>query len=71
MAACSRCGEELEAGSLFCGNCGLHVEASGPAPVKSLPPLPPEATNRRGDHTLKPAGISLNNIPGDSSGSRL
>jgi Tfp pilus assembly protein PilF len=36
MAQCSRCGEELEAGSRFCGNCGLEVEASGPAPATSL-----------------------------------
>lgn len=41
MAACTRCGEELEAGSLFCGNCGLEVEASGPATVKSLPSSAP------------------------------
>ena len=38
MAACSRCGEELEPGSRFCGNCGLGVEASGPAPLTSPPP---------------------------------
>ena len=41
MAKCSRCGEELEAGSRFCGNCGLEVEASGPAPVTSPPPSAP------------------------------
>ena len=41
MAKCSRCGEELEAGSRFCGNCGLEVEASGPAPVNALSPSAP------------------------------
>jgi Tfp pilus assembly protein PilF len=30
MAECSRCGEALEPGSRFCGNCGLEVEAPGP-----------------------------------------
>jgi Tfp pilus assembly protein PilF len=32
LAACPRCGEELEAESRFCGNCGLPVEGPGPAP---------------------------------------
>lgn len=41
MAKCSRCDEELEAGSLFCGNCGLEVKASGPASVKTPPPSGP------------------------------
>ena len=41
MAKCSRCGEELEASSRFCGNCGLEVEVSDPAPGTSLSPAAP------------------------------
>ena len=41
MAKCSRCGEELETGSRFCGNCGLEVEVSGPAPATSPAPVAP------------------------------
>ena len=41
MAKCSRCGEELETGSRFCGNCGLEVEVSGPAPGTSQAPAVP------------------------------
>jgi Tfp pilus assembly protein PilF/uncharacterized membrane protein len=43
MPQCSRCGEELAAGGLFCSNCGLHVEGAGPAPVTG-PPLTSPAT---------------------------
>jgi Tfp pilus assembly protein PilF/uncharacterized membrane protein len=45
MAQCPHCGEELEAGSRFCGNCGLEVEVSSPGPATSPPPSAPG-----GDH---------------------
>jgi tetratricopeptide (TPR) repeat protein len=53
MPECSRCGEELDAGSLFCGNCGLQIEAPGPAPVQSLPP----STPGKDEITPPPAGV--------------
>lgn len=60
MAKCSRCGEELEAGSRFCGNCGLEVEVSGPASAASLPPratggdqAPRESYLKTGWHLFK------------------
>ena len=64
MAECSRCGEELEAGSRFCGNCGLEVEASGPAPLKSLPPSAPGGDQPWRESYLKTGWRLFKHYPG-------
>ncbi len=59
MAVCPHCGEALEPGSLFCGNCGFKVEAPGAAPGGSPPPYvpgsgkPPGGYLRGGWHLFK------------------
>ncbi len=64
MAKCSRCGEELEAGSLFCGNCGQEVEASGPAAVTSLPPSGPGGNQALRGSYLKTGWHLFKQYPG-------
>jgi tetratricopeptide (TPR) repeat protein len=64
MAKCSRCGEELEAGSLFCGNCGLEVEASGQAPANSLPPSGPGGDQTPRGSYLKTGWYLFKQYPG-------
>ncbi len=64
MAACSRCGEELEAGSRFCGNCGQEVEASGPAPANSLPPAAPGGDQPPRESYLKTGWHLFRQYPG-------
>ena len=63
MAACPRCGEELEPGSLFCGNCGFKVEAPGAAPGESPPPAVPGAGKPPGGY-LKAGWHLFNQYPG-------
>jgi tetratricopeptide (TPR) repeat protein len=58
MSQCSRCGEELEPGSLFCSNCGLHVEGSGPAPTTPVP-LPLLESGREGEESYLKTGWRL------------
>jgi tetratricopeptide (TPR) repeat protein len=53
MLQCSRCGEELEPESLFCSNCGLHVEATGAAPAATMPPTFPGTGQPLGKSYLK------------------
>jgi hypothetical protein len=46
---CPRCSEDVEAGALYCGNCGFHMpaaesnQASVPLPPSSSVPLPPSS----------------------------
>ena len=63
MAACPRCGEELEPGSLFCGNCGFKVEAPGAAPGESPPPAVPGAGKPPGGY-LKAGWHLFKQYPG-------
>jgi Tfp pilus assembly protein PilF len=64
MAECSRCGEELEAGSRFCGNCGLEVEASAAAPFKSMPPSAPGGNQGPRESYLKTGWHLFKQYPG-------
>ena len=64
MAKCSRCGEELETGSRFCGNCGLEVEASGPAPGTSLLPSAPGGDQAPRESYLKTGWHLFKQYPG-------
>ena len=64
MAECPRCGEELEAGSRFCGNCGLEVGAPEPAPLKSPPLSAPGAGQPRRESYLKTGWHLFKHYPG-------
>jgi Tfp pilus assembly protein PilF len=64
MPQCSRCGEELEPGSLFCSNCGMHVEASGPAPATAPPSFYPETGRPLGKSYLKTGWLLFKQYPG-------
>ena len=64
MAECPRCGEELEAGSRFCGNCGLEVAAPGPAPGFSAPPSGAGGGQARRESFLKTGWHLFKQYPG-------
>jgi tetratricopeptide (TPR) repeat protein len=64
MPECPRCGEELEPGSRFCGNCGLEVEAPGPAPGPSPPPSAPGGDQARRESYLKTGWHLFKQYPG-------
>ncbi len=64
MAECPRCGEELEAGSRFCGNCGLEVAAPGPAPGTSAPPSGAGGDQARRESFLKTGWHLFKQYPG-------
>ena len=63
MAKCSRCGEELETGSRFCGNCGLEVEVSGRPRAHHRPLLPGGDQAPRGSY-LKTGWHLFKQYPG-------